>query len=134
MTDNSIPKDSTDRTDALPAVPADETFPFGAHHTSPSTAGLYDELRSELDRSVVDQTMVDQNVTEREQPPYVAGTIDVSEFLKALASFNLEQSSFLRGQRTEDNDQYLRLLVRYSLAQDDYIRAMSVVLHQLGVI
>jgi hypothetical protein len=129
MTDNSIPADSTDRTDALPAVPADETFPFGAHQSSPSTAGLYDELRSELDRSVMDQSVV-----EREQPPYVAGTIDVSVFLKALASFNLEQSDFLRHQRTQDNDEYLRMLVRYSLAQDDYIRAMSVVLHQLGVI
>lgn len=129
MDDNGIPPESTDRTDALPAVPADETFPFGPHKTSPSTANLYDELRSELDRSVVDQSVV-----EREQPPYVSGTIDVSVFLKALASFNLEQSSFLRMQRTKNNDEYLQLLVRYSLAQDDYIRAMSVVLHQLGVI
>lgn len=129
MTDNHIPSDSTDRTDSLPAVTAEQHSVFEAGGIAPSTAGLYDELRSELDRSVMDQSVVD-----REQPPYIAGTIDVSVFLKALASFNLEQSTFLRHQRTQDNDEYLRLLVRYSLAQDDYIRAMSVVLHQLGVI
>lgn len=126
MDDNGIPPESTDRTDALPAV-ADglpSAFQPQPHGVTDSTRDMFEEMRSELDRDVI----------EKEQPPYVAGTIDVSVFLKALASFNLEQSSFLRGQRTEDNDQYLRLLVRYSLAQDDYIRAMSVVLHQLGVI
>lgn len=129
MTDNNIPPESTERTDALPAVTEGHPSVFEAGVVSPSTADLYEELRSELDRPAVDQT-----VMEREQPPYVAGTIDVSEFLRALASFNLEQSSFLRMQRTKSNEEYLQLLVRYSLAQDDYIRAMSVVLHQLGVI
>jgi hypothetical protein len=125
--DDGIPQDSLERTDALPLPPADPSFGVfetQPHGVSPSTKDLYDELRGELDRSVVEQ----------EAPPYVSGTIDISVFVRALARFNLEQALFLREGRKEPQDQYVRMLARYSLAQDDYIRAMSAVLHQLGVI
>lgn len=126
MDDNGIPADSTDRTDALPAV-ADglpSAFQPQPHGVTDSTRDMFEEMRSELDR----------NVIEREAAPYVAGTIDVGEFVKALARFNMEQSHFLREGRKEPQDEYVKMLARYSLAQDDYIRAMSIVLHELGVI
>jgi hypothetical protein len=126
MDDNSIPPESTDRTDALPAVTEGAPFAFQTqpHGVTGSTRDLYEELRGELDRPILD----------REQAPYVSGTIDVSQFVKALARFNLEQALFLREGRKEPKEDYLRMLSRYSLAQDDYIRAMSTVLHELGVI
>jgi hypothetical protein len=125
---DGVPPDSLERTDALPIPPADPSFGvFEAqpHGVSESTRDLYAELRGELDRSAV---------VEPDAPPYVSGTVDVSEFVKSLARFNLEQGYFLREGRKEPPDEYLKKLARYSLAQDDYIRAMSAVLHQLGVI
>lgn len=134
MADNSIPPDSTDRTDALPAVAEGQPiegnpgFVFQAqpHGVSGSTADLYGALRDDLDQA--------RQIIESEPPPYVAGTIDVSAFLKALARFNLEQAFFLRNARKDDKEDYLQKLTQYSLAQDDYIQAMSTVLHELGVI
>jgi hypothetical protein len=124
---DGIPKDSLEQTDALPLPPADPSFGVfetQPHGVAPSTRDLYAELRGELDRSII----------EKEAPPYVSGTVDVSEFVRALARFNLEQGLFLREGRKDPPEEYVKMLARYSLAQDDYIRAMSAVLHQLGVI
>jgi hypothetical protein len=126
-------QDGTDVTAALREEGAETSPFFGTepHGTAPSTAHLYDELARDLERN---QARADGYITEPEKPPYIAGTIDVAEFLKALARFNLMQAHFLRSGRSGTPDHYLHSLQEYSQAQDDYIRALSTVLHQLGVI
>lgn len=72
-------------------------------------------------------------IIDQPRPPYISGTIDVGEFVKAQSAFIAAQSTFTR-RANEGPDKFLHQITQYSLAQDEYIRAMTEVLHDLGVV
>lgn len=74
-----------------------------------------------------------QEIIEQQRPPYISGTIDVGEFVKAQSAFIAAQSAFVQ-RRNEGPEAYLHQVTSYSQAQDTYIRAMTEVLHNLGVV
>lgn len=76
---------------------------------------------------------VPQEIIEQQRPPYISGTIDVGEFVKAQSAFIRAQSEFTR-RKNEGPEVFLHQITEYSLAQDEYIRAMTEVLHDLGVV
>lgn len=78
-------------------------------------------------------TPVPEEIMEQARPPYISGTIDVSEFVKAQSKFIAAQSSFTR-RKHEGPEVFLAQLTEYSLAQDEYIQAMTSVLSDLGVV
>jgi hypothetical protein len=69
------------------------------------------------------------------QPPtqFSTGTIDVSALVKAQAYFVAAQTNYLATAALPPGDPALRALQAYSLAQSQYIEALSSVLRQMQV-